>query len=86
MREEFEKHFDKASLEKVSTIKWVIVAPEVIASNYKKPQTVHGEWKIGSKAVKVEQYVSSWKVSPWEANSIQSARKEMQIEDRLLCG
>ena len=64
MREEFEKHFDKASLEKVSTIKWVIVAPEVIASNYKKPQTVHGEWKIGSKAVKVEQYVSSWKVSP----------------------
>ena len=64
MREEFEKHFDKASLEKVSTIKWVIVAPEVIASNYKKPQTVHGEWKIGSKAVEVEQYVSSWKVSP----------------------
>eukprot|EP00434_Breviolum_minutum_P010862 symbB.v1.2.009577.t1/scaffold609.1/size185969/7 len=53
MREEFEKHFDKASLEKVSTIKWVIVAPEVIASNYKKPQTVHGEWKIGSKAVEV---------------------------------
>ena len=64
MREVFEKHFDKASLEKVSTIKWVIVAPEVIASNYKKPQTVHGEWKIGSKAVEVEQYVSSWKVSP----------------------
>ena len=64
MQEEFEKHFDKASLEKVSTIKWVIVAPEVIASNYKKPQRVHGEWKIGSKAVKVEQYVSSWKVSP----------------------
>ena len=64
MREVFEKHFDKASLEKVSTIKWVIVAPEVIASNYIKPQTVHGEWKIGSKAVDVEQYVSSWKVSP----------------------
>ena len=64
MREEFEKHFDKASLEKVSTIKWVIVAPSVIASKYTKTQTVHGEWKIGSKAVKVEQYVSSWKVSP----------------------
>ena len=85
MREEFEKHFDKASLEKVSTIKWVIVAPSVIASKYTKTQTVHGEWKIGSKAVKVEQYVSSWKVSPWDANSIQSARKDMQIEDRLLC-
>ena len=64
MREEFEKHFDKASLEKVSTIKWVIVAPSVIASKYTKTQTVHGEWKIGSKAVKVELYVSSWKVSP----------------------
>ena len=64
MQEEFEKHFDKASLEKVSTIKWVIVAPSMIASNYTKPQTVHGEWKIGSKVVNVEQYVSSWKVSP----------------------
>ena len=85
MREEFEKHFDKASLEKVSTIKWVIVAPEVIASNYKKPQTVHGEWKIGSKAVEVEQYVSSWKVSPWDANTIQSARKEMQWLKTVCC-
>ena len=64
MQEVFEKHFDKASLEKVSTIKWVIVAPEVSASNYKKPQAVHGEWKIGTKVVTVEQYVSSWKVSP----------------------
>ena len=64
MREVFEKHFDKASLEKVSTIKWVIVAPEVSASNYKKPQAVHGEWKIGTKVVNVEQYVSSWKFSP----------------------
>ena len=85
MREVFEKHFDKASLEKVSTIKWVIVAPEVIASNYKKPQTVHGEWKIGSKAVEVEQYVSSWKVSPWDANTIQSARKEMQWLKTVCC-
>ena len=64
MQEEFEKHFDKASLEKVSTIKWVIVAPSMIASNYTKPQTVHGEWKIGTKVVNVEQYVSPWKVSP----------------------
>ena len=64
MQEDFEKHFDKASLEKVSTIKWVIVAPSVIASNYTKPQTVHGEWKIGTKVVNVEQYVSPWKVSP----------------------
>ena len=64
MREGFEKHFDKASLEKVSTIKWVIVAPSEIASNYTKPQTVHGEWKIGSKVVNVGQCVSSWKVSP----------------------
>ena len=64
MREGFEKHFDKASLEKVSTIKWVIVAPSVIASNYTKPQTVHGVWKIGSKVVNVKQCVSAWKVSP----------------------
>ena len=64
MQEEFEKHFDKASLEKVSTIKWVIVAPSMIASNYTKPQTVHGEWKIGTKVVNVEQYVSPWMVSP----------------------
>eukprot|EP00434_Breviolum_minutum_P008125 symbB.v1.2.007162.t1/scaffold437.1/size205459/1 len=64
MREGFEKHFDKASLEKVSTIKWVIVAPSVIASNYTKPQTVHGEWKIDTKVVNVKQCVSSWKVSP----------------------
>ena len=85
MREVFEKHFDKASLEKVSTIKWVIVAPEVSASNYKKPQAVHGEWKIGTKVVNVEQYVSSWKVSPWDANSIQSARKEMQWLKTVCC-
>ena len=61
MREEFEKHFDKASLEKVSTIKWVIVAPSVIASKYTKTQTVHGVWKIGSKVVNVKQCVSAWK-------------------------
>ena len=85
MQKRFEKSFTDASLKKISTIKWVIVAPSEIASNYTKPQTVHGEWKIGTKVVKVEQYVSPWKVSPWDANSIQSARKEMQIEDRWLC-
>ena len=64
MQKRFEKSFTDASLKKISTIKWVIVAPSEIASNYTKPQTVHGEWKIGTKVVKVEQYVSPWKVSP----------------------
>ena len=64
MQKRFEKSFTDASLKKISTIKWVIVAPEEVASKYTTVQEVVGKWKTGSKVVKVEQYVSPWKVSP----------------------
>ena len=64
MQKRFEKSFTDASLKKISTIKWVIVAPEEVASKYTTVQEVVGKWKIGSKVVNVEQCVSAWKVSP----------------------
>ena len=64
MQKRFEKSFTEASLKNISTIKWVIVAPEEVASKYTTVQEVVGKWKTGSKVVKVEQCVSPWKVSP----------------------
>ena len=64
MQKRFEKSFTDTSLKKISTIKWVIVAPEEVASKYSTVQEVVGKWKTGSKVVNVEQCVSPWKVSP----------------------
>ena len=64
MQKRFEKSFTDASLKKISTIKWVIVAPEEVASKYTTVQEVVGKWKTGSKVVNVEQCVFPWKVSP----------------------
>eukprot|EP00434_Breviolum_minutum_P038664 symbB.v1.2.034304.t1/scaffold4327.1/size41138/1 len=58
MQKRFVKSFTDASLKKISTIKWVIVAPEEVASEYTTVQEVVGKWKTGSKVVKVEQYAA----------------------------
>ncbi|CAK9023443.1 unnamed protein product [Durusdinium trenchii] len=56
-------HDCKETVDKVDLIKWIVVTPTSIAKKYTTVQSVKGSWqKTATMAVKVEQYVSAWKV------------------------
>ncbi|CAK8999289.1 Crinkler effector protein 15 [Durusdinium trenchii] len=63
MKDQFVDYFDQETVDKVDLIKWIVVTPTSIAKKYTTVQSVKGSWqKTATMAVKVEQYVSAWKV------------------------
>ncbi len=55
------RHFTPETLTKIKNIGWVVMVPsETIADSYQHLQKVEGEWKVGQKTVKVNQYVCVW--------------------------
>ena len=63
MKDMFGEYFKAETLHKIGIIKWVVVTPAQVGKKYHAEQTVKGAWtKTDKTAVKVEQYVSAWKV------------------------